>query len=189
MARKCLFWCNAAPDGGFATLGEIWVADNENFAGLYWCRGLTLDRWRSECRLVEERFSLFRSFAEPPFLGFRGVVASSGCEYQVMAAAEMDLYPRYLPWAFVTGAREDGKLSINLSWDSEASRFADVIEAVVLYIEAAIQTPHSEALWDLPPILRSSLRCELWTARTVVSGNAVHPKGMPGSGGDFVAAQ
>ena len=110
---------------------------------MYWCRGLTLEIWRSECRLVEERFSLFRSFAEPPFLGFRGVVARSGCEYQVTVAAEMDFYPRYLPWAFVTpsivGAREDGKLFIDLPWDWEASRFADVIGAVITYIEAAHQ--------------------------------------------------
>jgi hypothetical protein len=75
---------------------------------------------------------------------FGGVVARSGCEYRVLVAAEMDFYPKYLPWAFVTpsvaGAREDGKLSINLSWDGEASRFADVIGAVVLYIEEAKQT-------------------------------------------------
>src|SRR6202040_1646419 len=43
-----------------------WVTDSLGW--MYWCRGLTLERWRSECRLVEERFSLFRSFAEPPFL-------------------------------------------------------------------------------------------------------------------------
>jgi hypothetical protein len=87
---------------------------------------------------VGERFSLFRSFAEPPFLGFRGVVARSGCEYRVLVAAEMDFYPRYLPWAFVTpsiaGAREDGKLFLDLAWDGDASRFVDVIGAVVLYI-------------------------------------------------------
>ena len=61
-----------------------------------------------------------------------------------MVAAEMDFYPKYLPWAFVTpsvaGAREDGKLLIDLPWDGEASRFADVIGAVVLYIEEAKQT-------------------------------------------------
>ena len=55
------------------------------------------------------------------------MVARSGFEYQVMVAAEMDFYPRYLPWAFVTrsiaGAREDGKLLIDLPWDGEASRF------------------------------------------------------------------
>jgi hypothetical protein len=50
------------------------------------------------------------------------VVARAGSQYHV--AAEMDFYPRYLPWAFVipsiAGAREDEKLSINLSWDREA---------------------------------------------------------------------
>jgi hypothetical protein len=50
---------------------------------------------------------------------------------------------RYLPWAFVTpsvaGAREDGKLLIDLPWDQEASFFADVIGVVVLYIEGAHQ--------------------------------------------------
>jgi hypothetical protein len=80
---------------------------------------------------VEERFSLFRAFAEPPFLGFRGVVARSGCVYDVMVAAEMDFYPRYLPWAFVTpsvaGAREDGKLLMDLYWDREETRFGDVM--------------------------------------------------------------
>jgi hypothetical protein len=120
------------------------VADNENLGWMYWCRGPTLRRWQEECRLVEERFSLFRSFAEPPFLGFRGVVARSGCEYDVMVAAEMDVYPQYLPWAFVTpsiaGAREDGKLSIDLPWDGEAARFVDVIGVVVLYIEGAHRT-------------------------------------------------
>ena len=120
------------------------MTDKENLVWMFWCRGLTLERWREECRLVEERFSLFGSFAEPPFLGFRGVVARSGCEYQVMVAAEMDFYPEYLPWAFVTpsivGAREDGKLSINMAWDREAARFVDVIGAVVLYIEGALQT-------------------------------------------------
>jgi hypothetical protein len=58
-----------------------------------------------------------------------------------MVAAEMDFYPQYLPWAFVTpsiaGAREDGKLLIDLPWDREESRFVDVIEAVIAYIEAA----------------------------------------------------
>lgn len=29
----------------------------------------------------------------------------------------------------------------------------------------------------------------LWAARTIVAGYAVHPKGMPGSGSDLVAAQ
>jgi hypothetical protein len=69
---------------------------------LYWCPGLTLERWEEECRLVEERFSLFRPFAEPPFFGFRGIVARSGSEYHVTVAAEMDMYPRFQPWVFVT---------------------------------------------------------------------------------------
>jgi hypothetical protein len=71
--------------------------------------------------LSEVQFSLFRAFAEPPFLGFRGVVARAGCEYYVTVAAEMDFYPKYLPWAFVTpsnaGAHEDGKLLIDMPWD------------------------------------------------------------------------
>ena len=124
--------------------GESSVTDmteDENLVWMFWCRGLTLERWREECRLVEERFSLFRSFAEPPFLGFRGVVARSGFEYRVMVAAEMDFYPQYLPWAFVTpsiaGAREDGKLLIDLPWNRNVSRFVEVIEAVIAYIEAA----------------------------------------------------
>ena len=124
------------------------VTDNDNLGWMYWCRGLTLERWRSECRLVEERFSLFRAFAEPPFLGFRGVVARSGCEFDVMVAAEMDFYPKYLPWAFVTpsiaGSREDGKLSLDLAWDGDGSRFVDVIEAVVPYIEGANQLSSDE---------------------------------------------
>ncbi len=61
-----------------------------------------------------------------------------------MVAAEMDFYPKYLPWAFVTpyvaGAREDGKLLIDLPWDQEESRFVDVIGALVLYIEGAQQS-------------------------------------------------
>ena len=55
-----------------------------------------------ECRLVEGRFSLFRPFAEAPFFGFRGVVARSGSEFRVTVAAEMDMYPNYVPWVFVT---------------------------------------------------------------------------------------
>jgi hypothetical protein len=116
----------------------------ENLLWLYWCPGLTIQRWQEECRLVEERFSLFRSFAEAPFFGFRGVVARAGCEYQVTVAAEMDMYPKYAPWVFVeprlAGAKENGKVSLDLPWDGEASRFADVIGTVVLYIEAAKQT-------------------------------------------------
>ncbi len=50
----------------------------------------------------------------------------------------------YLPWAFVApsiaGAREDGKLSLDLAWDGEVSRFVDVIGAIVLHIEGANRT-------------------------------------------------
>jgi hypothetical protein len=64
-----------------------------------------------------------------------------GFEYWVMVAAEMDFYPKYLPWAFVTpsivGAREDGKVPLDLAWDGEASSFVFVLGAVVLYIEGA----------------------------------------------------
>ena len=69
-------------------------------------------------------------------------MARSGAEYRVLVAAAMDVYPRYLPWAFVTpsivGAREDGKLSIDLAWRCYSS-FADVIGAVITCIEAARQ--------------------------------------------------
>jgi len=109
-------------------------------AWLYWCPGLTLERWQEECRLVEERFSLFRAFAEAPFLGFRGIVARSGSEYRVTVAAEMDMYPKYQPWVFlrptILGAREVVKLRIDVSWQREISRFADVTAAVVAYVEA-----------------------------------------------------
>jgi hypothetical protein len=48
------------------------LSEHHDYAWLYWCPGLALERWREECRLVEGRFSLFRSFAEAPFFGFRG---------------------------------------------------------------------------------------------------------------------
>lgn len=87
---------------------------------------------------MEERSSLFRPFAEAPFFGFRGIVSRAGCEYRVTVAAEMDMYPKYVPWVFVTptilGAREDGKLCVDVGWSSDAT-FADVLGAVVLYIE------------------------------------------------------
>jgi hypothetical protein len=115
----------------------------DNLTWLYWCSGLTVERWRQECRLVEERYSLFRSFAEPPFFGFRGVVARCGSEYRVSVAAEMDMYPKLAPWVYVqprlAGAKEIGKLSLNLHWDAGASGFADAIRAVIMYIEGANQ--------------------------------------------------
>jgi hypothetical protein len=106
---------------------------------LYWCPGLTLERWQEECQLVEKRFSLFRAFAESPFFGFRGVVARSGREYRVTVAAEMDMYPKYVPWVFiephVEGANADGKLRIDIGWGPD-STFADVIGALIAYIDA-----------------------------------------------------
>jgi hypothetical protein len=114
------------------------LIEDLDYTWLYWCPGLTLRRWQEECRLVEERFSLFRPFAEAPFFGFRGIVARFGCEYRVTVAAEMDMYPKYAPWVFVTptilGAREDGKLCVDVGWSPD-STFADVIGAVVIYIE------------------------------------------------------
>lgn len=115
------------------------MIEDRDCASLHWCPGLTMERWREECRVVEERFSLFRSFAEPPFLGFRGIVSRAGCECRVTVAAEMDMYPKYPPWVFVTptilGAREDGKLSLNVSWSPETCRFADAIGAVIAHVE------------------------------------------------------
>jgi hypothetical protein len=59
----------------------------------------------------------------------------------VTVAAEMDMYPKYLPWVFITptilGAREDGRISLDGSWSRETSRIVDVIGATVLYIEGA----------------------------------------------------
>jgi hypothetical protein len=117
--------------------------EERDCAWLYWCPRLTPERWQDECRLVEERFSPFRSFAESPFFGFRGVVARSGSEYSVTVAAEMDMYPKYQPWVFVTptilAARENGKLCVDASWDAQ-SRFADVVESVIRHIEVASRT-------------------------------------------------
>jgi hypothetical protein len=84
----------------------------------YWCPNLTFERWQKECRLVEERFSLFRPFAEAPFLGFRGIVARAGSEYHVTVAAEMDMYPKYQPWACNdpgNDATEDQTAHVDLS--------------------------------------------------------------------------
>ncbi len=47
------------------------MIEDRDYTLLYWCSGLTRERWREECRLVEERFSLFRAFGEVPFFGFR----------------------------------------------------------------------------------------------------------------------
>jgi hypothetical protein len=64
--------------------------------------------------------------------------------YNVTVAAEMDLYPKYVPWVFVTptisGAREDGKLCVDLGWRRD-STFADVIEAVIAFIDGRCGKP------------------------------------------------
>jgi hypothetical protein len=126
-------------DSGENAAGEEGMIEDHDCAWFYWYPRLTLARWREECRLVEERFSLFRSFAEAPFFGFRGIVARSGVKYHVSVAAGMDMYPKYQPWVFVTpiilGAREDGKLSVDVSWSPETSRFADVFGAVTAHVE------------------------------------------------------
>jgi hypothetical protein len=100
--------------------------------------GLTLRRWQAECRLVEERFSLFRPFAEAPFFGFRGIVSRPASIYNITVAAEMDTYPKYVPLVFVTptilDAREDGKLCVDVDWQRD-STFADVIGALIAYID------------------------------------------------------
>jgi hypothetical protein len=92
--------------------------------------------------LVEERFSLFRPFAEVPFFGFRGIVSRAGYEYHVTVAAEMDMYPKYAPWVFVTpsvaGAGDDGKLVLDLHWNPASPSFEMVIGAVVTYIEETV---------------------------------------------------
>jgi hypothetical protein len=67
--------------------------------------------------------------------------AEGGTLYRVTVAAEIDMYPTLAPWVFVTptlrGAREDGKVRIEEPWQPETSRFAPVIAAVVMKIEAA----------------------------------------------------
>jgi hypothetical protein len=113
---------------------------------LYWCPGLTLERWQEECRLVEERFSLFWPFAEAPFFGFRGIVSRSASIYNITVAAEMDMYPKYVPWVFVTptilGAREDGKLCVDVDWHRDPT-FADVIGALIAYIDGTCRESDS----------------------------------------------
>jgi hypothetical protein len=48
----------------------------------------------------------------------------------VTVVAEMDFYPKYQPWVFLTptilGACESGKLCVDASWNAQTSRFADV---------------------------------------------------------------
>ena len=55
------------------------------------------------------------------------------------------MYPKYVPWVFVTptilGAREDGKLCVDVDWHRD-STFGDVIGAVVAHVEAVHGTPH-----------------------------------------------
>jgi hypothetical protein len=52
-----------------------------------------------------------------------------------------EVYPKYAPWVFVeprlAEAKENGKLSLNLHWESGSPSFADAIRAV--YIEGANQ--------------------------------------------------
>lgn len=90
---------------------------------------------------MEEQFSLFSSFVEMPFLGFRGIVARGGCAYRVMVAAEMDMYPTFAPWVYVTptlpGASADGKVCIDDQWQPETSTFASVIAVVIAQVETA----------------------------------------------------
>ena len=124
------------------------MTEDHDCAWLYWCRGLTLERWREECRLVERQFSLFQSFAEMPFFGFRGIVARSGSEYHVTVAAEMDMYPKYKPWVYVSptiaGANADGKLRVDVPWNPGNSMFADVIGAFIIHLES-VQSASSGA--------------------------------------------
>jgi len=51
------------------------------------------------------------------------------------------MYPKYVPWVFVTpnilGEREDGKLGVDVGWQRD-SIFGDVIGAVVLDIEECV---------------------------------------------------
>jgi len=48
------------------------------------------------------------------------------------------MYPKYAPWVFVMpttlGAREDGKLCVDVGWSS-GSTFADVIGPVIAHID------------------------------------------------------
>ena len=53
-------------------------------------------------------------------------------------AAEMDMFPKYVPWVYITpsiaGATVDGKLCLDVGWHRDWT-FADVVGAVVTYIE------------------------------------------------------
>ena len=102
------------------------------------CPYLSQERWERECEEVEERFTLFRSFVEFPFLGFRGVVGRRGVEYHVWVAAETDHYPKRTPWIFVEpevpGVEANGRLRLDLKWD-ENCMFADVVAAAIGHIE------------------------------------------------------
>jgi hypothetical protein len=97
--------------------------------------------------LSEERFLFFGLLQSLPSWNFEGWWRERGVSTATVAA-EMDFYPQYLPWAFVTpsiaGLREDGKLLIDLPWDGEAARFVDVIGAVVLYVVLYIEGSTSD---------------------------------------------
>lgn len=63
-------------------------------------------------------------------------------------AAEMDMYPKYVPWVYVTptiaGANAEGKLCVDVSWQPETSTFADVVAAVIAHVEAVYHAPHRD---------------------------------------------
>ena len=46
--------------------GEEGLSEDHDCAWLYWCPGLPPERWQEECRLVEERFSLFEALPLDP---------------------------------------------------------------------------------------------------------------------------
>jgi hypothetical protein len=60
------------------------------------------------------------------------------------------------------GARENGKLSVDVAWSAEISRFADVVESVIRHIEVASRTsPRS----DVPDTSRGAARASLESLR------------------------